>query len=68
MNYQMFEEAIKEKKISKMKLSMEAGISPSDFYQAYSGMKPFYPRWRESICKVLDLKKEDLFPEEEREV
>ena len=67
MNRKLFDETIKCRNVSKLKISMEAGISPSDFYQAYRGLKPFFPFCRESICRVLDLKEEDLFPEERME-
>lgn len=66
MNRILFDKTVQERKVSNMKIAMEAGISPSDFYQALKGLKPFYPRWRDSLCKVLDLREEDLFPEESR--
>lgn len=68
MNRKLYDKKIQELKVSNMKIAMEAGISPSDFYQALKGQKPFYPRWRISLCEVLDLREEDLFPEEKREV
>ncbi|MFH5836716.1 hypothetical protein ACHAL6_11650 [Proteiniclasticum sp. C24MP] len=68
MNRELYEKAVQARQVSNMKIAMEAGISPSDFYQALKGLKPFFPRWRDSLCEVLDLREEDLFPEENSEV
>lgn len=65
MNRNLFEEILKERKLSKLKVAMDAGISPGDFYQALSGKIPFYPKWRRLLAECLDLKEDDLFPKDE---
>ncbi len=62
MNRNLFEKRLKELNMSIMKVAMVSNIAPSDMYQAIKGNKPFFPKWRKSVCKTLDVNEEDLFP------
>lgn len=52
---------MKRQKISGNRLSMMALISPSDFYNAFNGRKPFCPSWRTRIADALNVAEEDIF-------
>ena len=51
--------------ISGNRLAMMSFMSPSDFYAAISGKKPFYPAWRKRIADALDADEADIFDDEE---
>lgn len=56
-------EILKQQKISKMQLALNARITPSDLYQALNGKKPFFPAWKKRIADFLDIDIEELFKE-----
>ena len=56
-------EILKQRKISKMQLALNARITPSDLYQALNGKKPFFPAWKKRIADFLDVDMEELFKE-----
>lgn len=56
-------EILKQRKISKMQLALNARITPSDLYQALNGKKPFFPAWKKRIADFLDVDIEELFKE-----
>lgn len=54
---------LKQRKISKMQLALNARITPSDLYQALNGKKTFFPAWKKRIADFLDVDIEELFKE-----
>ena len=56
-------EILKQRKISKMQLALNARITPSDLYQALNGKQPFFPAWKKRIADFLDVDMEELFKE-----
>lgn len=54
---------LKDRGISMLQAAMKAEISPSDFYQAVNGKKPFFPAWRKRLSETLDVPEKVLFPE-----
>ena len=61
------EEIMREKNLSKMRVSLNAGINPPDFYQALNGKKPFFPAWRKRVSEALEISEDELFPEYNKE-
>jgi len=57
-------EVLNERKISKLQLSMRAGISPSSLYDALNGRIPFYPAWKKRIAEYLQMDEQELFDAE----
>jgi len=56
-------EILKQRKISKMQLALNAKITTSDLYQALNGKKPFFPAWKMRIADFLNVDIEELFKE-----
>ena len=56
--------ALRERGMSKLALAKAAGITPSDFYTAMNGKKPFYPKYRRAVAEYLGVDESDLFSEE----
>lgn len=57
-------ETITEKGISRNKLALLSGISPSDMYGIFNGTRPLFPNWKRRIAEALEMPEEDLFPED----
>jgi len=58
---------LEKKKISKLKLAMGSGVTPSDLYSAMAGKKPFYPAWKKKISEYLKIDEKELFGEKKKE-
>lgn len=67
MNKTLIEQVLKERNMSKMQWSMKAGVSHSDFYQAWNGKKSFFPKWKKALSTTLGIDEKALFPPEEEE-
>lgn len=51
-----------QKNLSKQKLSLLTGISPSNIYNIESGKVFPYPGWRKRLAEALGVPEETLFP------
>ena len=60
--YENLLKAIHNKHLTKCKVAILSGISPSNFYSCLSGKNPFYPNYKKRICEVLEMNEEELFP------
>ena len=56
--------ALRERGMSKLALAKATGITPSDFYSALNGRKPFYPKYRRAVAEYFGVDELDLFSEE----
>lgn len=54
---------IEERGISRNRLAMMSGITPSAIYNLFNGNVPLYPGWKRRIAEALDMDESDLFPE-----
>jgi hypothetical protein len=61
MKFTKVEEILKGHGLSKLQAALLARISPSDFYQAMNGKRPFFPAWRKRLCEVLEVEESELF-------
>lgn len=61
MAYIKLTNVLKEKGMTKFKLSKLANIAEQDIYSAFKGRKPFYPNWRKRISEVLEVPETELF-------
>lgn len=53
-------------KISKQKLSLMTGISPSNIWHIETGRVFPYPGWRKRISRALNIPENELFPDCEK--
>lgn len=61
MAYIKLTNVLKERGMTKFKLSKLANIAEQDIYSAFNGRKPFYPNWRKRISEVLEVSETELF-------
>ena len=64
--FERLKEEMAKQGISGSRLAMEAYITPSDFYNAINGRKPFYPKWRSRVADVLGVPESELFEDEDK--
>lgn len=62
--YEKLLTTMKERQVSRNRLAIKSGISPSDLYSALAGNKPLYPGWRKKIAAALEAPEEELFEDE----
>lgn len=61
--YEKLKKEMARQRIAANRLAIKANITPSDFYNAMKGNKPFYPKWRERTAKALGVEVSDIFEE-----
>lgn len=61
--YETLNAILAERNISKAKISRQADIASSDFYQMLAGKRPAFPAWRKRLAKALGIDESILFPE-----
>lgn len=61
MEQKKLKQIMQEREISAYRLAIDCKIALSDIYQAISGKKPMFPRWRKSIAAYLEMEEKDLF-------
>lgn len=54
---------MKEKGMSVYRLSHLSQIASPDLYNALSGNRPMYPKWKRNISLALEIPEEELFEE-----
>jgi predicted transcriptional regulator len=52
---------LEERNLSKLQLSLKAGIAPSDLYRAINGKIPFYPKWKRQVSEYLQVSQDEIF-------
>jgi lambda repressor-like predicted transcriptional regulator len=60
--YEKLKEHIESRGYTISRLALECRISPSNLHQALKGKRQVYPKWRQSICQILEVNEEEIFP------
>ena len=61
MNQNILIDVLKERNITPYRLAKDCGIASSDIYQALSGKKPMFPKWKRAIAEYLNMDEHQLF-------
>ena len=61
MKQKTLKSILEERKITPYRLAKDCGIATSDIYQALSGKKPMFPKWRKVIAEYLKMDECQLF-------
>ena len=64
MNSNILRRELEKRNMSVRQLAIKANIIPQALYAAMNGRTEFWSGWKSRVAQALDMKVEDLFPEE----